>query len=248
MLTAEQPVEYKLEAMPQKIKVVCVLSGGMDSVTLLHKLVDERKEVRAISFNYGQIHVKELEMAKWQCEKLGIDHKIVDISFLKDLLPSTLTGVGVVPYGHYESDTMKQTVVPFRNTILSSLALGYASGLKYDEIALGVHAGDHVIYPDCRPEFIEVLSRVANLGDYNPVRIYTPYLYVTKVEIIAEGLRLGVDYSKTWTSYSSGNEPDYKTSSSVERSLGFISNDIADPLYGPEQWEVAKEYALAQKL
>lgn len=248
-----QPVEYNLDSMslgvmPKEKKVICVLSGGMDSVTLLHKLVDDGKQVKAISFNYGQIHVKELEMAAWQCEKLGIEHKIIDVTFLKDLLPSTLTGVGNVPYGHYESDTMKQTVVPFRNTILSSLALGYASGLGYNEIALGVHAGDHAIYPDCRPEFIQALQRVADLGDYNRIKIYTPYLYVTKIEIIAEGKRLGVDYSKTWTSYSSGDEPDYKTSSSVERSLGFIRNGIADPLYTPEQWQIAKEYALAQKL
>lgn len=231
------------------MKTVAIISGGMDSVTMLHKLVKEGKEVKAISFNYGQIHVKELDMAKWQCEHLGIDHKIVDVRFLKDLLPSALTGTKEVPHGHYEDETMKQTVVPFRNTILASIALGYASGLEYDEIALGVHSGDHAIYPDCRPEFFEALSVVARLGDYRAIGIYVPYMNLTKVEILAEGLNiLTVDYSKTWTSYSDGEEPDYKTGSSVERTQAFIMNHAIDPLYrDKETWEKAKEYATTVK-
>jgi len=225
------------------MKTIISLSGGMDSVTLLHKLVKEGREVKAISFNYGQVHVKELEMAKHQCELLGVEHTEIDVTFLKDLLPSSLTGAEEVPQGHYEDESMKKTVVPFRNTILAAITLGYASGLKYDSIALGVHAGDHAIYPDCRPEFIDALREVAKLGDYNPVEIYTPFIDVTKVEILKEGLELGVDYAKTWTSYSSGDVPDFKTGSSVERTQAFIANEVADPLYTPEQWDEAKEYA-----
>lgn len=226
------------------MKTIILLSGGMDSVTLLHKLVAvaEKKEIKALSLNYGQIHSKELDMAKWQCKLLDIEHKIIDVTFLKDLLPSTLTGIGEVPSGHYESESMKQTVVPFRNTILASIALGYASGLGFDEVALGVHSGDHVIYPDCRPKFIEALQEVARLGDYNPIEIYTPYLYQSKIEIIAEGVKLGVNYKKTWTSYSSGEQPDYKTGSSVERTQAFIANNLQDPLYTDELWEEAKKY------
>jgi 7-cyano-7-deazaguanine synthase len=226
------------------MKTVVVLSGGMDSVTMLHKIVKEGDEVKAISFNYGQVHVKELEMAKIQCEILGIEHRVVDVSFLKDLLPSALTGTENVPQGHYEDESMKKTVVPFRNTILASIALGYAAGINYDRIALGVHAGDHAIYPDCRPEFIEALGQVAAKGDYRQLEVYAPFLNISKVEILTIGTELGVDYSKTWTSYSDGNEaPDYRNGSSVERTQAFIANRIKDPLYTDELWLEAVEYA-----
>lgn len=230
------------------MKTVVVVSGGMDSVTLLHKIVAEETEsakthVKAISFDYGQVHRKELEMAKWQCEQLGVEHTIVDITNLNKLLPSTLTGQGDVPQGHYESESMKKTVVPFRNSIMSTIALGYAAGLGFEAIALGVHAGDHYIYPDCRPEFIEALRQLALLGDFAPIAVYTPFLNVSKIEIIAEGLKVGVDYSKTWTSYSSGDVPDWKTGSSVERTQAFIANNMQDPLYTDEQWIEAKAYA-----
>lgn len=229
------------------MKTVIVLSGGLDSTTLLHKLVAEGKEVEAISFDYGQIHVQELACAAYQCKQLGIPHQVIDIKFLKDLLPSALTQGEEMPSGHYEDESMKKTVVPFRNTILASIAMGVAAGKGFDEIALGVHAGDHAIYPDCRPDFIRALAFVAQLGDYKPLNIYTPYLEVTKKEIIAEGISLGVEYENTWTSYSAGTSPDYTTGSSVERSLGFIDNGIRDPLYTQEQWEVAKKYALEQR-
>lgn len=224
---------------------VVVVSGGMDSVTLLHKVVAQQgaANVKAISFNYGQVHVKELGFAAAQCELLGVQHKIVDITNLNELLPSALTGTEAVPQGHYESESMKKTVVPFRNTIMSSIALGYAAGLGYQRIALGVHAGDHYIYPDCRPEFITALANLAALGDFNQVAVYTPYLYEDKTSIIKDGLALGVDYSKTWTSYSAGEEPDYKTGSSVERTQAFIANGIKDPLYSDELWAQAVEYA-----
>jgi len=226
-------------------KTVVVVSGGMDSVTLLHKVAKEvgSDNVKAISFDYGQVHKKELQMAAEQCWRLGIDHKVVDITNLNELLPSALTGTEEVPQGHYESESMKKTVVPFRNSIMSTIALGYAAGLGYDRIALGVHSGDHYIYPDCRPEFIAALSELARLGDFNPIDVYTPYLNADKTAIIAEGIELGVDYSKTWTSYSGGDVPDFKTGSSVERTQAFIANGIKDPLYTDEQWEEAKAYA-----
>lgn len=226
-------------------KTVVVISGGMDSVTLLHKVVEEdgKDNVKGISFDYGQIHRKEIGMARYQCLNLGVHHKVVDITNLNALLPSALTGTEEVPQGHYESESMKKTVVPFRNSIMSTIALGYAAGLHYNRIALGVHSGDHYIYPDCRPEFIQALTELARLGDFNPIDVYTPFLNQSKVDIIAEGMKLGVDYASTWTSYSSGDVPDYKTGSSVERTQAFIANGIKDPLYTDEQWEEAKKYA-----
>ncbi len=228
------------------MKTVVIVSGGMDSVTLLHKIIaeDGRENVKVLSFDYGQVHVKELEMASEQCHYLGVEHLIVDITNLNHLLPSALTtGFEAVPQGHYESESMKKTVVPFRNSIMTTIAMGYAAGLGYDRIALGIHSGDHYIYPDCRPEYLEQLRGVAKLGDFEPLGIYAPYLMLNKTEIIAEGIKLGVDYSKTWTSYSSGDEPDYKTGSSVERAQAFIANGIKDPLYSDATWELAKEYA-----
>lgn len=227
------------------MKTVVIVSGGMDSVTLLHKIVNKegKENVKAISFDYGQVHKKELGMASEQCSILQIEHKVVDITNLNSLLPSALTGTEQVPQGHYESESMKKTVVPFRNSIMSTIALGYAAGLGFERIALGVHAGDHYIYPDCRPEFISALSRLAALGDFNPIHVYTPYLNLTKVDIVKEGTELGVDYSKTWTSYSAGDRPDFKTGSSVERTQAFITNNLKDPLYTDEQWEEAKNYA-----
>lgn len=230
------------------MKTIVILSGGMDSVTLLHKVVAEqgRENVRAISFDYGQVHKKELDMAEYQCEVLRVLHEIVNIENLNSLLPSTLTGQGDVPQGHYESESMKKTVVPFRNSIMSTIALGYAAGIKYEAIALGVHAGDHYIYPDCRPEFIAALSELARLGDFDPIQVYTPFLYLSKVEILEQGKALNVDYSHTWTSYSAGDTPDFKTGSSVERTQAFIANNMIDPLYKtPKQWEEAKAYALS---
>lgn len=225
------------------MKTVVVVSGGMDSVTLLHKVVKENgaENVKAISFNYGQVHVKELKCAKWQCEQLEVEHIVVDLTNLSHLLPSTLTNVGEVPKGHYESESMKKTVVPFRNSIMATIAMGYASGLGYDAIALGVHSGDHFIYPDCRPEFMAVLRLQCFLGDFKSLKLYVPFEYSDKTAIIKEGLELGVDYAHTWTSYS--DTLDYTTGSSVERNQAFIANGIKDPLYTDEEWEKAKEYA-----
>lgn len=226
-------------------KTVVVVSGGMDSVTLLHRVIENQSpnNVKVISFDYGQIHKKELGMAAWQCEQLGVEHTIVDITNLNKLLPSALTGTEEVPQGHYESESMKKTVVPFRNSIMSTIALGYAAGIGFNRIALGVHDGDRIVYPDCRPEFIAALQELANLGDYNPIEIYTPYLYLNKIDIVTEGIKLGVDYSKTWTSYSAGEYPDPKTGSSVERTQAFMANGIKDPLYIDELWEQAVDYA-----
>ena len=145
--------------MNENKKTIIVLSGGLDSSTLLYKLINEGKEVKAISFNYGQRHSKELEYAAKTCAKLNIEHKIVDMIFLKELVSnSALTSDIAVPEGHYAGENMKQTVVPNRNMIMASIAIGWAVNEDFDEVALGVHAGDHAIYPDCRPEFIDALQ------------------------------------------------------------------------------------------
>lgn len=213
------------------IKTVIVLSGGMDSTTLLYKLLDENKEVRAISFNYGQRHALELAKAAMSCAKLGVAHKVVDISFLRDVLAnSALTSDIKVPHGHYEAENMKLTVVPNRNMIMASIAIGYAVNEDFNEIALGVHAGDHAIYPDCRPAFIKALGKIAKIANFKPISVYTPFLYLDKGDIAIEGKRLGVDYSKTLTCYEGKKKPCEKCGACVERAESFKKADLKDPL------------------
>ena len=201
------------------MKAVCVLSGGMDSTTLLYRLIKEGHSVYAISFNYGQRHRKELEYASRTCKKLGVEHKIVNLSMLKELLSgSSLTSDIEVPEGHYEEESMKSTVVPNRNMIMLSIAGGWAVSLEADLIAIAVHAGDHAIYPDCREEFIVEASKALFEGNYHKVVIYYPYIDKTKAEIAREGLDLGISYDEdTWSCYKGESEPCGKCGTCVER-------------------------------
>ncbi len=215
------------------MKTVVVLSGGMDSVTMLYKIVKEcgTEGVKAISFDYGQRHSKELEMAEENCEVFGIEHRVVNLSSLTELLGgSALTDDIEVPEGHYEDENMKATVVPNRNAIMANIAIGWAVSLGFDRIALGVHSGDHAIYPDCRPIFIKALSVLADVANYDPIEIYAPYLYTDKIGIVKEGKELGVDYGKTWTCYKGLDLACGKCGSCQERLEAFRKNNLIDPL------------------
>lgn len=201
------------------MKVVVLLSGGMDSTTLLHEMLNCNHEVAAISFNYGQRHNKELEYAKKTCEKLDVEHKIVDISVFNELIDqSALTGDIPVPHGHYEEETMKQTVVPNRNMMLISMAVAWAVNKGYDSVAYAAHGGDHAIYPDCRPGFFFYMDRAINEGNYGNIHLKAPYMMIDKTDIAEIGLELGIDYDKeTWTCYEGGEEPCGECGSCVER-------------------------------
>ena len=184
-------------------KSVIILSGGMDSTTLLYDLIaEEGPEIYALTFNYGQRHKKETEYAKRTCEKLNISQKIIDITSINELLQgSALTSNIEIPQGHYEDENMKQTVVPNRNMILLSLAVGYAVSIGANRVLFGAHAGDHTIYPDCRPEFVSALNEVTKISNFLPVEVLAPYLDKDKGDIALIGKKLGVDYSLTWTCY-----------------------------------------------
>lgn len=215
--------------MPQK--VVVIYSGGMDSFTVLHKAINDGHEVYALSFNYGQRHVRELECAKAVCTELGINHKVVDISAINQLIGgSSLTSDIEVPEGHYAADNMKSTVVPNRNMILISLAVGYAVSLDAQAVYYGAHSGDHFIYPDCRPEFVQKMHDVCQIANYEPVAIISPYLKQTKIEILRDGLAMGLDYSKTWTCYNGRAKACGKCGSCAERLEAFTLNQATDPL------------------
>jgi len=202
------------------MKSVIIISGGMDSTTLLYYLVKSLKaEVKALSFNYGQRHKKELEYAKKVCNKLGVPHKIINLSNIQELISnSALTGDIEVPSGHYEDKTMKLTVVPNRNMIMLSIAIGYAENLKYDCVAIANHAGDHTIYPDCREEFISSLNTSSILGTYNKIKIFAPFTQLTKGQIAFIGSKLGIDYDKeTWSCYRGGATHCGKCGTCIER-------------------------------
>ncbi|HAT41183.1 MAG TPA: 7-cyano-7-deazaguanine synthase QueC [Rheinheimera sp.] len=215
--------------MPQK--VVVIYSGGMDSYTVLHKAIQAGHEVYALSFNYGQRHVRELECARQVCQELGINHKIVDISAINQILAgSSLTDNIEVPEGHYAADNMKSTVVPNRNMILLSLAVGYAVSLNAQAVYYGAHSGDHFIYPDCRPEFVKKMHDVCQIANYEPIDIISPYLHESKIEILRDGLAMGLDYSKTWTCYNGRAKACGKCGSCQERLEAFTLNQATDPL------------------
>jgi len=212
-------------------KTVMVLSGGLDSTTLLYDLVQKGDEVFPISFDYGQKHSRELLMAKKTCKSLNLDLKVIDVSSMKDLLKSALTSDIEVPYGHYEEESMKQTVVPNRNMIFISMAAAYALSIDANRIALGVHAGDHAIYPDCRSEFILLAERTINEGNWTEhLGIYTPYINMSKTEIVKRGLELNVNFSLTQTCYEGKEKACGKCGSCQERLESFKLNNTQDTL------------------
>ena len=212
-------------------KSVVIYSGGMDSFTVLHKAIKDGKAVSALTFNYGQRHVKEIEFAAKVWNELRILHKVVDITAINELLQgSSLTSNIEIPEGHYADETMKSTVVPNRNMILLSLAIGYAVSLESHEVYYGAHSGDHAIYPDCRPEFVEKMNSVSKIANYEPVEIITPFLSIDKTEILRIGLNMGLDYSKTWTCYNGRDKACGKCGACVERLEAFATNKVTDPI------------------
>ncbi|WP_372762206.1 7-cyano-7-deazaguanine synthase QueC [Pseudoalteromonas sp.] len=212
-------------------KVVVIYSGGMDSFTVLNKALQQGHDVYALSFDYGQRHVKELEVAAAVCKRLNVPHKIVDISAINQLIGgSSLTDDIDVPEGHYEEESMKSTIVPNRNMILLSLAVGYAVSLKASQVYYGAHSGDHAIYPDCRPEFVQKMDDVCRIANYDAVEIVSPYLNNSKIDILTDGLTMGLDYSQTWTCYNGREKACGKCGACQERIEAFTANNVSDPL------------------
>ena len=212
-------------------KVVVILSGGMDSTTLLYDVINQRYEVYALSFDYNQKHKKELIQATKTCQKLHINHSIADLSVLNHLAPSALTRSSFeVPQGHYADENMKQTIVPNRNMVLLSLAISYAIGIKAKKVFYGAHTGDHTIYPDCRAEFFAAMQKAAKLCDWQQIDIEAPYLNLDKGDIAIKGKKLDVDYSLTWTCYEGKNKACGKCGACMERLEAFEKAKIKDPI------------------
>lgn len=210
-------------------KSMIILSGGMDSVTLLY---DYEEEIAlAVTFDYGSNNNKrEEEFAKYHCEKLGIERITIPLTFIHDYFKSSLLeGASAIPDGHYEDETMKSTVVPFRNGIMLSIACGIAESRGFETVFIANHFGDHAIYPDCRKGFIDAMSEAMRLGTYKGILIDAPYTSLTKTDIAKIGKSLGIDYSKTYSCYKGGEKHCGKCGTCVERKEALRDAGIEDP-------------------
>ncbi|MFH8805203.1 7-cyano-7-deazaguanine synthase QueC [Streptomyces sp. NPDC017936] len=218
------------------IKPLAVLSfsGGMDSTTLAARYASKGYDLLLLSFNYGQRHRRrELEAAAGIAGYLGAEHHVVDLSSVAPLLPGTaLTDPGVdVPDGHYAEESMKSTVVPNRNAIMASIALGVASARGAELIGLGVHAGDHAVYPDCRPEFVEALREMAAvaLAGMHVPQIATPFVHMTKTEIAAYADSIKAPVHMSWSCYKGGEVHCGTCGTCTERKEAFADAGLTDP-------------------
>ena len=221
------------------MKALVVCSGGLDSVTLAYKVAKEGSLASLLSFNYGQRHSKEIEFAAQCAKRLNTPHIVIDLSQVgAQLTGSALTDDIDIPDGHYAEDSMKVTVVPNRNAIMMTIAFGLATSQKADAVAMAVHGGDHFIYPDCRPEFIEAFATMQNHaldglneadGSAYNIALYTPYLHKNKAEIARDSAKYDVPVSDTWSCYKGYDQHCGRCGTCVERREAFHLAGIPDP-------------------
>ncbi len=208
---------------------ILILSGGMDSVTLLYDY--QERIALAISFDYGSNHnAREIPFARMHCERLGIPHHVIPLDFMTTYFRSSLlSGADDIPEGHYADENMKSTVVPFRNGIMLAIATGMAETNDLSYVMMANHGGDHTIYPDCRPEFVEAFDAAAHAGTYNGVHLLSPYCHMTKSQIAARGLELGINYAETWSCYKGGDKHCGRCGTCIERKEALAEAGIPDP-------------------
>lgn len=213
------------------MKTVVIYSGGLDSTVLLYLLRAQGDEVLALSVDYGQRHRVELEASDRICARLGIQHVTADLSSMRSLLRgNSQTDSISVPHGHYTAENMKLTVVPNRNMLMLAVAGAWAISNKADQIAYGAHTGDHAIYPDCRPEFVEHLSRALVLADWHQVRVISPFIHLAKWQICKLGSELGVPFEMTYSCYEGRSEAHCgQCGTCVERREAFKLAGVPDP-------------------
>lgn len=213
------------------MKVVVLLSGGLDSVTALYAAVREHEEVAALSFDYGAKHNHcELPFAKYHCRELGVSHRMANTTFMNDLFRSgLLQSGGEIPEGPYSEETMRQTVVPFRNGIFLAIAAGFAESVEAGGLVIAAHSGDHAIYPDCREEFMRPMAEAICAGTAPGVQVLRPFIDLDKGAIVKIGTELGIDYSKTWSCYKGEIVQCGRCSTCLERREAFEAAGVADP-------------------
>lgn len=199
------------------MKAVLVYSGGLDSTTLLYEYRDSI--ALAVSFDYGSKHnAREIAYAAENCKRVGVKHLVIPLGFIGQYFKSDLLlSGGEIPEGSYADDNMHSTVVPFRNGIMLAVAAGLAESYGLDTVMLANHSGDHAIYPDCRPEFVEAMDAAVKAGTYEGIRVVSPYCDITKRDIALRGKALGIDYSLTYSCYKGGEKHCGKCGTCVER-------------------------------
>jgi len=207
---------------------VMVLSGGMDSVTMLHEYAPQI--ALAVNFHYGSNHNdRERECARLHCRQLGIKLVEIDLGFIGRCFKSSLLeGADAIPEGEYDGDNITSTVVPFRNGIMLSAAAGLAESHKLSRVMIANHAGDHVIYPDCRPGFVQAMSQAMEQGTFAHVTVYAPYTMLTKQQIAEHGKRLGIDYSTTYSCYRGGAVHCGRCATCIERRQALAAAGVED--------------------
>ena len=208
-----------------------VLSGGMDSVTLLYEYQDSL--ALAVSFDYGSKHnARELPYARLHCERLGIEHLTIPLSFIGQYFRSALLeGGGAIPKGSYDEENMAATVVPFRNGIMLSIAAGLAESRGLTKVYLANHFGDHAIYPDCRASFIRPMHEAILQGTSNAVEVTAPYTDISKGDIARHGKLLGINYAETWSCYEGGDLQCGSCATCIERREALHEAGIEDPTH-----------------
>lgn len=213
------------------MKTVVLCSGGMDSVTALYWARCEHTVVAALSFDYGAKHNHaEIPLAAEHARQAGIRHEVIRLDFVDRLFSSALLkSGGAIPDGHYEAETMKQTVVPFRNAIMLSIACGVAESAGAEGLVIAAHGGDHSIYPDCREEFMRAMGDAMRHGTYAGVQLLRPFIAMRKGEIAVLGKNLGVDFARTWSCYKGGARHCGRCGTCVERREAFLEAGFADP-------------------
>jgi 7-cyano-7-deazaguanine synthase len=215
------------------MKTLVIASGGMDSSVLVYHLRKAGDDVAVVSFDYGQRHgARELAAARrLYAEELGMRHDIIRMTEIGALLSgdsALVTAEVEVPEGHYESESMKATVVPNRNMIMLAIARGIAGARKMNRVAYAAHAGDHAIYPDCRPDFFEALSKACSMADWSGVTLCAPFIAMSKADICGLGGELDVPFEETWSCYKGGELHCGKCGTCTERREAFVLSGVED--------------------
>ena len=213
------------------MKALVLFSGGLDSTVLATQLKAEGSETRLLSIDYGQRHARELKRAEQIAQAFELPHQVLRLPDLGPLLGgSSLTDEKVeLPEGHYAEESMKATVVPNRNMILLALAGGHALSIGFDTIAYAAHAGDHTIYPDCRPEFADAMETALGLADWEKLSLHRPFVHLSKTDLVKKGAELGAPLHLTWSCYAGREIHCGKCGTCVERKEAFALAKIADP-------------------
>lgn len=213
------------------MKVCVLLSGGMDSVTVLYEALHSHEVAACLSFDYGSKHnARELPFAKLHAERHGIPHHVVGLDFMDRLFKSDLLrSGGEIPEGHYAEESMKQTVVPFRNGIMLAIAAGHAESIGAGAVVIAAHSGDHAVYPDCRESFMCAMGEAMGRGTYAGIRLLRPFIAMDKAAIARRGAELGINFAETWSCYKGGEIHCGVCGTCVERREAFLLAGLPDP-------------------